>query len=185
MKKVIAILCLGFFMQSCQDDAVPRPTSQLRLEYPEPTYIVKESKYPFSFDLNEFSTIENKSDGGVEVHYPKMKATVYLSYKPVNNNLEKLLTDAQKLTYKLHVIKADEIIEQPFVNPDKKVYGMFYAVGGDAASNALFYATDSTSNFVTASVYFYAKPNFDSILPASSYVTNDMKRMLESIKWEK
>ena len=185
MKKLIAILGLGFFLHSCNDDTVPRPTSQLRLEYPKPTYVEKKIKYPFSFDLNEFSTIENKGDGGIEVHYPKMKATVYLSYKQVDHNLDKLLTDAQKLTYKLHVIKADEIIEQPYVNPDKKVYGMFYAVGGDAASNALFYATDSTSNFVTASVYFYAKPNFDSILPASNYVTKDMERMLESIKWEK
>ena len=185
MKKVIAILSLGIFFQSCNDDSVPRPTSQLRLEYPEPNYIVKESKYPFSLDVNEFSNIVTKTDGAVEVHYPKMKATVYLSYKTVNNDLEKLLTDAQKLTYKLHVIKADEIIEQPYINSEKKVYGMFYSVGGDAASNALFYATDSTKNFVTASVYFYAKPNFDSILPASSYVAKDMKRMLETIKWEK
>jgi gliding motility-associated lipoprotein GldD len=61
---------------------------------------------------------------------------------------------------------------------------MFYTVGGDAASNALFYATDSTKNFVTGSVYFYTKPNYDSILPASSYITNDMKKMLESIKWK-
>lgn len=185
MKKFIGILCLSICLQSCNDEVVPKPSSQLRLEYPEPVYIKKESKYPFSFDLNTFSAIESNDNGGIEVHYPKMKATVYLSYKAVKNDLDKLLTDAQKLTYKLHVLKADEIIEQPFQNPNKKVYGMFYAVGGDAASNALFYATDSTKNFVTASVYFYAKPNFDSILPASNYVTNDMKRMLESIEWEK
>lgn len=185
MKKLFALVGLAICFQACNDDAVPRPTSQLRLEYPTPKYNLKESKYPFSLDINEFSTLVSKEDGAVEVHYPKMKATVYLSYKPVNNDLEKLLTDAQKLTYKLHVMKADEIIEQPYINPDKKVYGMFYTVGGDAASNALFYATDSTKNFVTASVYFYAKPNFDSILPASNYITKDMKTMLESIKWEK
>lgn len=185
MKKVFAILCLGICLQSCNDETVPRPTSQLRLEYPTPIYNKKESKYPFSLDINDFSTLLSKENGAIEIHYPKMKATVYLSYKPVHNDLEKLLTDAQKLTYKLHVMKADEIIEQPFVNPDKKVYGMFYTVGGDAASNALFYATDSTKNFVTGSVYFYAKPNFDSILPASNYIANDMKKMLETMKWEK
>ena len=184
MNKLFALVGLVFLLQSCNDDAVPRPTSQLRLEYPEPTYNLKASNYPFSFETNDFSTVVTKENGALEVHYPKMKATVYLSYKTVNNDLEKLLTDAQKLTYKLHVMKADEIIEQPYINPDKKVYGMFYTVGGDAASNALFYATDSTKNFVTGSVYFYTKPNFDSILPASSYITKDMKKMLESIKWK-
>jgi gliding motility-associated lipoprotein GldD len=178
MNKFFTLVGLAICLQSCNEDAVPRPTSQLRLDYPTPTYNLKEPKY------NDFSTLVSKDNGAIEVHYPKMKATVYLSYKSVNNDLEKLLTDAQKLTYKLHVMKADEIIEQPFVNPDKKVYGMFYTVGGDAASNALFYATDSTKNFVTGSVYFYTKPNYDSILPASSYITNDMKKMLESIKWK-
>ncbi|WP_338410207.1 gliding motility lipoprotein GldD [uncultured Flavobacterium sp.] len=185
MKKVYLLLILSFCFLSCNDVSVPRATSQLRLEYPEPVYSIKKSELPFSLETNSFSKLKTKENGALEIHYPSMKATVYLTYKPVKNNLENLLIDAQKLTYKLHVLKADEIVEQPYVNPDKKVYGMFYKVGGDAASNALFYATDSTKNFVTASVYFYTKPNFDSILPASSYITNDMKRMLETIKWEK
>lgn len=184
MKKLFAILSLAICLQACNEDAIPRPASQLRLDYPAPIYNTKESKYPFSLDVNDFSTIVSKENGAIEIHYSKMKATVYLSYKPVNNDLEKLLTDAQKLTYKLHVMKADEIVEQPFVNPEHKVYGMFYTVGGDAASNALFYATDSTKNFVTGSVYFYAKPNFDSILPASSYIAKDMRKMIESMKWK-
>ena len=93
------------------------------------------------------------------------------------------MRDAQKLTYE-HVIKADDIIEQPYINGDKKVYGMFYQVSGNAATNAQFYATDSVKHFVTGSVYFYAKPNFDSILPAESYLKNDMQRLLETIKWK-
>jgi gliding motility-associated lipoprotein GldD len=58
---------------------------------------------------------------------------------------------------------------------------MFYQVGGNAATNAQFYVTDSTRNFVTASMYFYSKPNFDSILPAADYIKNDMKQMIESL----
>jgi gliding motility-associated lipoprotein GldD len=87
-----------------------------------------------------------------------------LTYKPVNNNINVLLRDAQKLTYE-HVIKADDILEQPYLNPAKKVYGMFYQVDN---ATSQFYATDS--NEVTGSVYFYAKPNFDSIMPAASYI---------------
>ncbi len=184
MRAIVILIILGLTLQSCGEDSVPKPSSFLRLEYPESAYFKQKTQYPFSLEVNEFANLQNKENGAIEVHYPKMKATVYLTYKPVKNNVQDLLIDAQKLTYKLHVIKADEIVEQPFVNPHKKVYGMFYAVGGNAASNALFYATDSTNNFVTGSVYFYAKPNYDSILPAANYVTNDMKRMLETIRWE-
>lgn len=112
-----------------------------------------------------------------------MKATVYLTYKPVNNNIEKLLRDAQKLTYE-HVIKADDILEQPFINSESNVYGMFYEVGGNAATNIQFYVTDSTKNFVTGSLYFYAKPNFDSILPAADYIKADVRKIIETMKWK-
>jgi gliding motility-associated lipoprotein GldD len=113
-----------------------------------------------------------------------MKATIYLSYIPVNNNIKLLLQDAQKLTYK-HVIKADDILEQPYINYEKRVFGMFYQVDGNAATNTQFYVTDSTKNFVTGSVYFYAKPNFDSIMPAASYIKNDVQNLMESLKWKK
>ena len=112
-----------------------------------------------------------------------MKATIYLTFKAVNNNIDALLRDAQKLTYE-HVIKADDITEQPFINSDNKVYGMFYKVNGNAATNAQFYVTDSINHFVTGSVYFYAKPNFDSIMPAADYIKNDMQRLMETVKWK-
>ena len=61
---------------------------------------------------------------------------------------------------------------------------MFYEVGGNAATNAQFYATDSTKNFVTGSLYFYAKPNFDSIIPAANYIKADVRKIMETIKWK-
>jgi gliding motility-associated lipoprotein GldD len=70
------------------------------------------------------------------------------------------------------------------VNNGKKVFGMFYQVDGNAATNSQFYATDSTKHFITGSVYFYAKPNFDSIMPASDYIKNDMLTLMETLKWK-
>lgn len=61
---------------------------------------------------------------------------------------------------------------------------MFYKVDGNAATNSQFYVTDSTKHFITGSVYFYAKPNFDSIMPAASYIKNDMQRLMETLKWK-
>ncbi|WGK94978.1 MULTISPECIES: gliding motility lipoprotein GldD [Flavobacterium] len=168
---------------SCKKEVLPKPSSYLRLDYPEANYAQFESQCPFTFEMNADAIIKGEKECGFTISYPKMKATIYLTYKPVNGDINKLLRDAQKLTYE-HVIKADDILEQPFLNPRQKVFGMFYQVDGNAATNSQFYATDSTKHFVTGSVYFYAKPNFDSIMPAASYIKNDMQRLLETLKWK-
>lgn len=179
----IVLLSLTLFFVSCGDETLPKPKGQLRLDYKSPTYGKLNSDCHYSFDINDQIKVKSIEPCSFELHYPKMKATVYLSYKNVNNNIENLLKDAQKLTYD-HVIKADEIAEQPFMNKDKKVYGMFYEVGGNAATNVQFYVTDSTKNFLVGSLYFYAKPNYDSILPAADYIKNDIRTIMETIEWK-
>ena len=185
MKRKVSIL-IGLVLLAvtgCKDDVLPKPSGYLRLDYPEAKYIDFKNPCPFTFESNDAAIIEGKSDCSYTITYPKMKATIYLTYKPVSNNIKQLLRDAQKLTFE-HVIKADDIIEQPYLNPDKKVYGMFYQVDGNAATNSQFYATDSTRHFITGSVYFYAKPNFDSIMPAASYIKNDMQHLMETLRWK-
>jgi gliding motility-associated lipoprotein GldD len=177
------LLILLFAVFSCKDEVLPKPSSYLRLDYPEAKYALFESQCPFTFKMNSEAVIKGEKDCGYTITYPKMKATIYLTYKPVNKDINKLLRDAQKLTYE-HVIKADDILEQPYMNPNKKVYGMFYQVDGNAATNSQFYVTDSIKHFVTGAVYFYAKPNYDSIMPAASYVKNDMQRLMETLKWK-
>ncbi len=186
LKKIISftVLFISFYLAlSCKNEVLPKPTSQLSLDYPEAVYLNFENTCPFTFDMNSKAFIKEKSDCNFTIDYPKMKATIYMSYKPVNNNINLLLRDAQKLTYE-HVIKADDITEQPFINKENKVYGMFYQVNGNAATNAQFYVTDSTSHFIDCSVYFYAKPNFDSIMPAASYIKKDMRVIMESLRWK-
>jgi gliding motility-associated lipoprotein GldD len=186
LKRQVAIflfLMVLLAVCSCKDSVLPKPSSYLRLDYPEAKYVNFENQCPFTFEMNSEVVIKGEKDCGFTISYPKMKATIYLTYKPVNNNIANLLKDAQKLTFE-HVIKADDILEQPYLNPTKKVYGMFYQVNGNAATNSQFYVTDSIKHFVTGSVYFYAKPNFDSIMPAASYVRNDMQRMMETLKWK-
>jgi gliding motility-associated lipoprotein GldD len=179
----ITAILFALTVTSCKNDVLPKPASFLRLDYPEAKYVNFENNCPFTFEMNEGAIIKGEKECGFAITYPKMKATIYLTYKPVNGNIDKLLRDAQKLTYE-HVIKADDILEQPYLNPQKKVYGMFYQVDGNAATNSQFYVTDSTKHFLIGSVYFYAKPNFDSIMPAASYVKNDMQRLMETLKWK-
>lgn len=178
--KFIMLLLTLTIMVSCKD-TLPKPKAYLRLSYPDAQY-KNYTSCNYAFDINTQTETEQKKCDA-KVVYPKMKATVYMTYKPVQGNIKELLKDAQKLTYE-HVIKADEITEQVYQNPEKKVYGMLYRLGGNAATNTQFYLTDSTQNFVVGSVYFYSKPNYDSILPAAKYIEKDVSRLIESFRWK-
>ncbi len=170
------------FLIGCKDEALPKPKAQLRLEYPKgESKVVQTENY--SFQYNSLATVKDLKRSSFTLDYPSIKGAIYLTYKPVQNNLFDLLSDAQKLSYE-HVAKADNIMEQKFINEDARVYGMFYEVKGNAASQAQFYATDSTKHFLTGSLYFYAKPNYDSIYPAAAYLQNDVRKILETLKWQ-
>ena len=184
MKRIILPL-LSFFMLGCGDDPLPKPKAYLRLEYPKASYEKAVIPLPFSFEKNQLTKPIGSADAnGIDVKYPSLKATIYLTYKKVeNDNLDNLLRDAQNLTQK-HTIKADEISSDFFENPEEKVYGMLYQIGGDVASQSQFYVTDSINHFVSGSLYFNAKPNYDSIYPAAEYLKKDIKRIMESIEWK-
>ena len=183
MKKLLLHFFSAFLVIGCTEDSIPKPQGYLRLEYPVAKYEKFANDCPFTFGKNIYSVVKHKKNCDFNIEYPDMKATVFLSYKQINNDLESLLKDAQRITYQ-HTKKAETILEQPFVNPDDRVYGMFYDVGGDAASATQFYLTDSIKNFVTGSVYFNIRPNSDSILPASEYIKNDVRLLIETLEWK-
>jgi gliding motility-associated lipoprotein GldD len=172
---------------------VPKPKGYLRLEYPNAHYEKANKKLPFDFEINKVGSqvgskklISTTESYGINIEYPLLKGTIFLTYKAINNNRDNLvafLKDAQNLPEK-HMIKADGIFSERYENTKNKVYGMFYEVDGNAASQSQFYVTDSVNHFLTGSLYFYAKPNYDSILPAANYLEKDIKHIMETIKWK-
>ena len=67
---------------------------------------------------------------------------------------------------------------------EQEAYGMVYEIEGNAASPVQFYVTDQETHFLTGSVYFNTKPNYDSILPAAHYLKKDVKMLMESLVWK-
>ncbi len=183
--KITGCVFALFALVSCKKEVTPKPVGYLRLEYPKPTYTKTEAPCAFEFEKNNLAQIGFQKDCNFRVLYPNMKASIYVDYKKVTkNNLDSLLRDAQKLTFN-HTIKAEDIQENLIIDEKKRVYGMFYELIGNTATNVQFYATDSTNHFIVGALYFYAKPNFDSILPAAHYVKDDMLRMIETLEWKK
>ena len=120
----------------------------------------------------------------INVDIPGLNGKIYLSYKVVGrqNNLNKLIDDAFKLTYK-HTYKASSIDEEEIRTPNR-VYGLLYDVGGNAASAKQFYVTDSGSHFLRGALYFYAAPNADSLAPVHKFLQEDIWHLVNTLKWK-
>ena len=177
-------LLLASILLGCQSKStLPKPKAQLSLSYAKPHYTLLNSSCDFSFEYNKLADIVINKKCWVTINYPQLNASIDITYKPIKNDLKILLQDAEKLTYS-HAIKADEIINQPYVNPNKKVFATLYKVTGNTASQIQFHATDSIKHFLTGAVYFNATPNYDSIYPAVNYLETEVKHILESLSWK-
>ena len=179
--KIILFILSAF---SCNTINQPKPKSYLALNYPKSNYNeLLNQKFPFSFEYNKIAKVDEISNSSYKVSYPYMKATIYLNYYEVNKNLDSLLNDAYKLPYK-HIVKAIEIPERIFINKNEKVYGTLFSVIGNAASQFQFFLTDSSRNFLVGSLYFYSKPNYDSLYPAIKYIEKDISHLFNTLKWK-
>lgn len=183
VKLVLMISLCVPLMNSCKEDSLPKPKAQLRLEYPSPKYETIVTDCPYSFDKSSVTDIKVNDKCWVNIDYYNLKASINMTYRPVEDNLKELFLEAEKLTFN-HTIKADGISSAPYANKERKVYGSIFEVTGNAASPIQFHVTDSTHHFITGAVYFDVQPNYDSIRPAINYLQNDIIRMIESMEWK-
>lgn len=182
MKKLLIILFSIFLISCGGEETLPKPKGYLSLQYPNKTYKKLEVKRPYSFDVAKNSKITEQPKQWLKIEYPTLKASVNITYRPVKNNLRELLMEAEKLVFE-HTIKAEQISSNNFENSENKVFGSMYNITGNSASQVQFHATDSTKHFLKGSLFFYTKPNYDSILPAVDYIKKDMIRIMETLKW--
>jgi gliding motility-associated lipoprotein GldD len=178
------LLIFTLIFLSCKEDVLPKPKGYLSLMYPKKSYIKLTLDRPYSFEVLKNTNIINEHNNWLKIKYPNLKASIDITYRPINNNLKELLTEAEKLVFK-HTVKAEQIIPKDFVNPKKRVFGSMYEITGNAASQIQFHVTDSTKNFLKGSLYFYTKPNYDSILPAVDYIKKDILQLIETLEWKK
>ena len=187
MRKIVFwILSLVFcflFIVSCNNDVLPKPKAYLSLDYPKKEYKTLSVKRPYSFDVLKTTTIIDDKNNWLKIKYPNLKASIDITYRSIDNNLKELLTEAEKLVFK-HAIKAEQIIPKDFINSNRRTFGSLYEITGNAASHLQFHVTDSTNNFIKGALYFYAKPNYDSILPAVAYIKQDVLELVESLEWK-
>lgn len=170
----------------CDDTTTPRPVGYMRIQTPPAEYEMLDTlPCPFEFAINTSAkwVPSQREDCWGDVFYPDIRAQIQFTYKPVQNNLDTLLHEAQKLAYS-HTVKADGIQERLFSNAESDVHGLFYRMRGDAATTTQFFVTDSAKHFLRGVVYFYASPNSDSLKPVDNFMAEEIVHIIETTRWK-
>ncbi len=168
---------------SCNSEPIPKPKAYLKLAYTSPSYQKLAGKRPYQFSVSNQATITNLPNQWLKLQYPSLKASIDITYRPIENNLRELLVESEKLVFK-HTAKADQIKATTYSNAEKRVFGSLHEITGNAASQLQFHLTDSTTHFIKGALYFYVKPNYDSVLPAVAYLKKDIVTLMETLVWE-
>jgi gliding motility-associated lipoprotein GldD len=184
-------LVLFTLLCSCSEDPVARPNGLMRIGLPaQLEYGDLPFEAPFDVKINaEAKAIEkevlsdaNTQEFWMDLAYPSILSTVQFTYKPVTENLEELVRDAQQLAYK-HTVKASGMREQFFAYPEERVYGLYYEFSGASATTTQFYATDSSRHFVRGVLYHYSTPNADSLAPVTQFMREEILKMIGTLQW--
>ncbi|HBX53635.1 MAG: gliding motility lipoprotein GldD [Bacteroidetes bacterium RIFOXYA12_FULL_35_11] len=180
---VILIICV-----SCESEFTPKPTGYMRVDFPEKKYKIYSDDCPFSFEYPVYAEVISDNSKNAEpcwlnINFPKFNGKIYISYKKINKNIAKFIGEARDMVNK-HTIKADAINDHVFSYKEKKVYGIFYDIKGNAASSKQFFITDSVNHFIRGALYFNSEPNKDSLGPVINYIHQDIERMIETFEWK-
>jgi gliding motility-associated lipoprotein GldD len=177
------------FFGCAREQPMPRPYAYHRLYLPDTISTDTRLKCPFQISINQAAMLSYpKGKSGtacwVDLHYPSIHASVHFTYVPLQNrdHLGDCIKGSQDLVFK-HTIRASEILEDPLMIEDRKVYGLFYRLSGHSASNSQFYVTDSTHHFLRAALYFDATPHPDSMAPVVDFMLGEMERLASGVRW--
>lgn len=186
----LIIFTLSFTLAACTSDYVPKPKGYNRINLPPHTYVSLPDTFPYWFEYSKHAEIYKDTSARSErywlnVYYPEYIANIQLTYKPINNNeqkLEQLLEDAYRLTAN-HQIKASAINENIVATPSGKK-ALVAELTGEVPSQFQFYITDSTHHFLRGALYFRTATKNDSLAPIIEYIKVDIIHMLNTLEWK-
>lgn len=188
------LLAIGCLLSACSastPDFAPKPKGYPRLDLPPQEYQLMKENHPYSFEYSKSAVLLPDTFSQAEPHwifvaYPSLKASVQLTYKPVQNNPQRLsgfINDAYKLAGR-HQVRATGIREQVIRTKSGRT-AVFFELAGDVPSYVQFFTTDTTTHYLRGALYFTVADKQDSLQPAIDYLKKDIMHMLGTLKWKK
>lgn len=193
MKTSIFLCFLMVVVAACHNDYTIKRRGYFKIDFPQHQYqLFDQPGYPYTFEYPVYAKVvkdttffESKpeNDYWINIDFPQFNGRIYMSYKDVRqNDFTKLVNDAFTMTYK-HTSKATEITDSAMTTPTG-VSGVFFNVGGNAATAKQFFVTDSVKHFLRGALYFDAAPNEDSLGIVNEFLQADMKHLINSLRWK-
>ncbi len=203
---VIIIAC------SCNSAYTPRPRGYYKIDFPQHSYqVFNKEGYPYRFEYPSYATIVQDSTFFEEqpenpywlnIDFPQFHGRIYISYIEIGgksrfkkrdaagnyvdsiatNNFDNLIKTSYSLTFK-HSYKASSIDDSAFVTASH-VNGIYFKIGGNAATANQFLVTDSVKHFLRGALYFDAAPNADSLGIVNNFLQQDMKHLINTLSWK-
>jgi len=193
---LMLIITVCFYACQGTPDYSPKPRGYFRINFPQKSYRLFDTIYPFTFMYPKYAYVETDKNPPRELklvnmkyllnmQFPQFNGTLHLSYESITSPkvFNELTEDARTFAFK-HTVKATSIDQAIIHNPDRKIYGIYYTIDGNAASSVQFYITDSTKNYLRGALYFNTEPRLDSIQPVLDFVKKDVNAMIRSFKWK-
>jgi gliding motility-associated lipoprotein GldD len=190
--KLFLIGILFIALASCTGEIVssPKPKGYFRINFPEKRYVIYQSDCPFTFEYPTYANMKiddnlNAKSCWNNLVFSQFNAQLHLTYYGVfsDKSYDEMTESARKLAMK-HSIKANAIDQKLISYPDKKVYGVYYAIEGNTASSVQFFLTDSAKHYFRGALYFNERPQYDSLQPVVKFIKKDIDRLIESFKWK-
>lgn len=197
---------------SCNSNYTSKKTGYYKIDFPKKQYTsFNEPGYPYTFEYPVYARIAKDSsyfDEGaknpfwINIEFPTFNGTIFISYKKIGgtsvykiknadgsyrdsvgvNSFEKMVNDSYNLTYK-NDVKAYSI-EDSLMHTPNNITGVFFRVSGNVATAKQFFLTDSVHHFLRGALYFDATPNEDSLRPVNAFLQQDMKHLINTLKWK-
>ena len=189
---LIKLFFVCIIFSSCNDPApVPKPPTYLNIHFPDHSYAYVKGDCPYAFKLASlytYKTIENSNFNSCiqEINLGPLNGSLFLYYIaiPSKDSLAEIINFANDKVDE-HKIKADKIEFEQIIDAKNRVFGTFFELKGNVATNFQFYLTDSSQNFVRGEVLLNCRPNYDSLRPSLDYLKVDLLEMVHNFKWGK
>jgi gliding motility-associated lipoprotein GldD len=211
VNSTFVFLVLGFL--SCNSTYSHKKKAYFNIDLPQHIYKVFDTlDFPYSFEYPVYAKVVRDStffdakpenDYWINIDFPSFNARIFLSYKIIGgkvifkkqlpngsfidsvgvNQFDLLVNDAFKLTNKNSEIATS--ISDSFIVTPNKINGVFFKVGGNAATARQFFLSDSAHNFIRGALYFSATPNVDSLKPVHDFLQQDILHLINTFKWNK
>jgi gliding motility-associated lipoprotein GldD len=179
-------------LTACNSNYSPKPKGYYKIDLPQRSYeLFNKLGFPYTFEYPVYANISQdtsffearpENPWWINIDFPRFNGRIYISYKAIGKtDFGKLLNDAYAMTYK-HTAKASSINDSVFVTPSG-IEGIYFKVGGNAATTNQFLVTDSVKHFLRGALYFDATPNEDSLRVVNDFLKEDMKHLINTLKW--